>query len=257
MIPRKSASRQSPKTSVRRPSASRIALNGVSAFARTMRRRRPARGGLPRLAARREARRRLRLGQARRHRTRLTPLRLRRPSLGRVDLAVRLRPRGDLLLALDRLGRDREQLAEALEPHPLGALVEELLLDLGREVEAAGDRERELGRLGGRRLDVGRGQLDEPREQGRAPARCRPARRVVLVVDRLDAAGRERSRPRSARAAGTARRPRRRCSAGRPRTARHLGDGRQRPDLRGGRPRRRRRCRTARPSSRLSPISSR
>ena len=36
MIPRKSASRQSPKTSVRSPSASRIALNGVTTFARTM-----------------------------------------------------------------------------------------------------------------------------------------------------------------------------------------------------------------------------
>ena len=36
MIARKSASRQSPKTSVSSPSARRIALNGVIAFARTI-----------------------------------------------------------------------------------------------------------------------------------------------------------------------------------------------------------------------------
>ena len=62
--------------------------------------------------------------------TRLTPRPTRAPSIRRLDLAVRLGPSGDLLLALDRLGRDREQLAEPPEPHALGALVEQLLLDL-------------------------------------------------------------------------------------------------------------------------------
>ena len=70
-IARKSASRQSPKTSVRRPSESRIALNGVRVLARTIvrvDRLAAASGGSP---ARRQACRRLRLGQARAHRERL------------------------------------------------------------------------------------------------------------------------------------------------------------------------------------------
>ena len=54
-IPRKSASRQSPKTSVRRPSESRIALNGVIVFARTIvavERLAGGSGGVPRAARR-------------------------------------------------------------------------------------------------------------------------------------------------------------------------------------------------------------
>ena len=178
MIARKSASRQSPKTRVSSPSASRIALNGVTMLARTMLAvERLAGGSLrPPRAARRC--RSLGLGQARGHRREANSGSARDArTQGWIDLAVRLCARRDLPLALDRLGRDREQLAEPAQPDPLRALVEQLLLEVGRELEAAGERERQLGRLCGRRLDVGRRSARPVARRARAPARRRPARR--------------------------------------------------------------------------------
>ena len=49
------------------------------------------------------------------------------------------------------------------------------------------------GDVGRRRLDLGRGQLDEPREQRERPLDVLRLGGVVLVVDRLDAAGHERA----------------------------------------------------------------
>ena len=68
MIPRKSASRQSPKTSVRRPSAEQDRVERRDDVRPDDGRGRPARRRLPRLAARRPSRRRFRFGEARGHR---------------------------------------------------------------------------------------------------------------------------------------------------------------------------------------------
>ena len=105
-------------------------------------------------------------------------------------------------------------------------------LSSGAKLEAARDRERQLGRLGGGALDVASPSARRAREEGERPLDVGRLRRVVLVVERLDA-GRSRTSGRpSARAPGTARRPRRRCSS-RPSSNRSVtsADGRQRPDL--------------------------
>ena len=110
-----------------------------------------------------------------------------------MNLAVRLRARGDLLLPLHRLGGDREQLAESHEPDALGALVEKLLLDARRESSNRPAIANESsGVSGSGALDVGRGQLGEAREQRQRTLDVGRLGRIVLVVDRLDAAGRER-----------------------------------------------------------------
>src|SRR3954447_10531962 len=150
---------------------------------------------------------------------------------GRSDLAVRLGAVRDLPLPLDRLRRDREQLAEARQPNPLRALVQELLLDVGRELEPAGDCERELRGLCRGRVDLRRGEVDEAREQRQRPVDVRGVGGVVLVVDDLDAAGRERA------AFGQLQQPEAGAALDddvEPAVVEaldHLGDRRERPDL--------------------------
>ena len=53
-------------------------------------------------------------------------------------------PLGDLALALDGRGRTREQLGEQLHPAALRRQLQQPLLQLGGELEAARELEREL-----------------------------------------------------------------------------------------------------------------
>jgi hypothetical protein len=100
--------------------------------------------------------------------------------------------RRDLLLALDCLGGDRKELAKTNEPNALRALGQQLLLEVGRELEAAGDGEREMRCPGIGGLELATGQLHEPAEQRERPLDVGRVGGVVLVGERLHARGDER-----------------------------------------------------------------
>ena len=63
----------------------------------------------------------------------------------------------------------------------------------GENSKQPGDGERQLGHVCRRRLDLGRGQLDEACEQRQRPLDVLGLGGIVLVVDRLDAPGHERA----------------------------------------------------------------
>src|SRR5687767_1877642 len=97
--------------------------------------------------------------------------------------AVRGGALADLALSGQRRERVLEQLRQPLEPAPLRAQLEELLLRLRAEVDMRGDLERERARRPVRLVDLGichGGELAEHRE--RLVGGLRVRRRVVGVL---------------------------------------------------------------------------
>src|SRR6187551_1763893 len=82
-------------------------------------------------------------------------------SRSRVDLAVAVGALGDLALTLDGCRRTGEQLGEQLHPAALRGQLQQPLLQLGSELEAARELERELRDVEPGLLDLRARQVDE------------------------------------------------------------------------------------------------
>ena len=96
---------------------------------------------------------------------------------------------GRLALALDLRGDRLEDLAEPLQAEALARLLEQLELQLRRELEAGREGERRLPDVLARRLDVGAGELHELCEQPDPTRHVVGVGRVVVVGEWLDRAG--------------------------------------------------------------------